>query len=92
MDQITVKNLIMKILAIDDQKLILIPLKKRLLELGYDVKTETNAFEGMKLYDSFQPDLVIVDMNMPTISGMEVIDYIRNSKKPSTSVIDPLVI
>lgn len=87
MDQITVKNLIMKILAIDDQKLILIPLKKRLLELGYDVKTETNAFEGMKLYDSFQPDLVIVDMNMPTISGMEVIDYIRNSKKPSTSVI-----
>ena len=33
----------MKILAIDDQQLVLLPLEKRLKELGYDVKIETDA-------------------------------------------------
>ena len=67
----------MKILAIDDQQLVLLPLEKRLKELGYEVKTATNASEGMDAYDSFNPDLVIVDINLPEISGLEIIRYIR---------------
>ena len=77
----------MKILAIDDQKLVLIPLKSRLAELGYEVLTETNALKGMELYDSFQPDLVIVDMNMPTVSGMEIVQHIRRDKKDTTPIM-----
>ncbi len=67
----------MKILAIDDQQLVLLPLEKRLKELGYQVKTATNASEGMDAYDSFNPDLVIVDINLPEVSGLEIIRYIR---------------
>ena len=67
----------MKILAIDDQQLVLLPLEKRLKELGYEVKTATNASDGMDAYDSFNPDLVIVDINLPEISGLEIIRYIR---------------
>lgn len=70
----------MKVLAIDDQKLVLIPLTLRLKELGYTVLTAKNAIKGIELYNSFKPDLVIVDINMPKISGMEVIKYIRNVK------------
>jgi DNA-binding response OmpR family regulator len=77
----------MKILAIDDQKLVLIPLESRLAELGYEVLTETNAFKGIELYDSFQPDLVIVDMNMPTVSGMEIVKHIRQDKKEQTPIM-----
>lgn len=77
----------MKILAIDDQKLVLIPLESRLAELGYEVLTETNALKGIELYDSFQPDLVIVDMNMPTVSGMEIVKHIRNGKNESTPIM-----
>ncbi|MBC8756992.1 response regulator [Kordia sp. YSTF-M3] len=77
----------MKILAIDDQKLVLIPLESRLAELGYEVITETNAFKGIELYDTFQPDLVIVDMNMPTISGMEIVKHIRSDKKEATPIM-----
>ena len=57
----------MKILAIDDQKLVLIPLESRLAELGYEVLTETNGLKGKELYDSFQPDLVIIDMKLSLI-------------------------
>ena len=58
----------MKILAIDDQKLVLIPLEIRLKELGYEIITETSALKGIELFNSFQPDLVIVDINMQETS------------------------
>ncbi|MFL0075836.1 response regulator [Tenacibaculum maritimum] len=77
----------MKILIIDDQKLVLIPLEARFKELGYQVITETNGLKGIALYSSFQPDLVIVDMNMPTISGMEIIMHIRNTKKSEVPIM-----
>jgi CheY-like chemotaxis protein len=77
----------MNILAIDDQKLVLIPLASKLKEMGYDVITETNGLKGIELYDSMQPDLVIVDISMPTISGLEIIKHIRGSKKPDTPIM-----
>ncbi|WP_303317942.1 response regulator [Flavivirga abyssicola] len=77
----------MKILAIDDQQLVLLPLQKRLNELGYDVRIETDANKGISQYDSFNPDLVIVDINMPTVSGLEIVKYIRNSKRKDTPVM-----
>jgi len=77
----------MKVLAIDDQKLVLIPIAKRLTDLGYEVITETNAVKGIALYHKFEPDLVIVDLNMPTTSGMEVVKYIRKVKKEETPIM-----
>lgn len=77
----------MIILAIDDQKLVLIPLETRLKDLGYGVYTATSAVKGMVLYDVFQPDLVIVDINMPNVSGMDVVKYIRNEKKSSIPIM-----
>jgi len=77
----------MKVLAIDDQKLVLIPLELRLKELGYEVKTATSAIEGKSLIDSFAPDLVIVDINMPTASGLEVVNYIRIEQKSETPIM-----
>ena len=41
----------MKVLAIDDQQLVLLPLQKRLVELGYEVKIETDAVKGLELYE-----------------------------------------
>lgn len=77
----------MKILAIDDQQLVLLPLKRRLNELGYDVHTETDALKAKAVFDNFQPDLVIVDINMPVISGIEIIRYIRGTKKSLTPIM-----
>jgi CheY-like chemotaxis protein len=77
----------MKILVIDDQKLVLIPLAHKLEEMGYEVRKTTNGIEGIELFETIKPNLVIVDINMPTISGLEIVKYIRNSKKPKTPII-----
>jgi len=77
----------MKILAIDDQQLVLLPLEKRLIALGYEVKTENNGKSGMESFETFQPDLVIVDMNMPNVSGIDVVRFIRNEKKSDTPIM-----
>ena len=42
----------MKILAIDDQKLILLSVEKRLTELGYVVETATSIETGIQLFNS----------------------------------------
>ncbi len=77
----------MKIVAIDDQRLVLIPLENRLKELGYEVYTETDANRGVALYDRIKPDLVIVDINMPGLSGIEIVKYIRLYDKSDTPIM-----
>lgn len=68
----------MKILTIDDQQLILLSVEKRLRELGYEVMTADNGAKGIELFNSFKPDLVLVDINMPDMSGLEVVKHIRS--------------
>ncbi|MDT0558988.1 response regulator [Ichthyenterobacterium sp. W332] len=77
----------MKVLAIDDQQLVLLPLEKRLTDLGYDIKIETDAKKALDTFDSFRPDLVIVDVNMPNVSGFDVITHIRITKGSETPIM-----
>ncbi len=93
----------MKILLIDDQKLILLRVCKYLVSFGHTVKKVTNMSDGIKIYDDFKPDLVITDIDMPVIpnsnfelrfldyikmrAGLEIIKYIRSIKKESTPVV-----
>ncbi|MBQ4914671.1 response regulator [Maribacter sp. MMG018] len=77
----------MKILAIDDQQLILLSVEKRLKELGYTVMTAETGQKGMELFDSFNPDLVLVDINMTDMSGLEVVRYIKSEGKNKVQVM-----
>ncbi|MFC4094303.1 response regulator [Euzebyella saccharophila] len=77
----------MKILAIDDQQLILMSVKKRLTEIGYQVEVANNGEKGIELFDALEPDLVLVDINMPGMSGLGVVQHIRQTKKSQTPII-----
>ncbi|MBT8321749.1 MAG: response regulator [Eudoraea sp.] len=77
----------MKILTIDDQQLILLSLQKRLSELGYEVRTASGGQEGIRAFGSFNPDLVLLDINMPGTSGLKVIQYIRNEKNSQVPIL-----
>ncbi len=75
----------MKILTIDDQLLVTFSVQRILSNRGYAVKTASDGLEGIKMFEQFQPDLVIVDYHMPKMNGVEVVEYIRvkrNSKIP----------
>ena len=77
----------MKVLAIDDQQLVLLPLQKRLTELGYQVKIATDGNSGIESFNSFNPDLVIVDINMPGVTGLDIIKYIRVTNNSQTPIM-----
>ncbi len=77
----------MKILAIDDQQLVLLPLKKKLTELGYEVETLTESNKAKFVYETFLPDLVIVDINMPNVSGLDIVKFIKQEKGDATPIM-----
>jgi CheY-like chemotaxis protein len=93
----------MKILIVDDQELVLLSLKKCLNDLGYEVMTSNSVNDAKEKYDSYAPDLVIADINMPensgeivannhddsenNRSGLDIVQYIKNEKKHETPVI-----
>jgi CheY-like chemotaxis protein len=85
----------MKILIIDDQQLVLLSLEKSLTDLGYDVVSANNVIDAIIKYDSFHPNLVIVDINMEAeqestaefSSGLEVVKHIKQVRKDKTPVM-----
>ena len=76
----------MKILVIDDEKSIRMSLQLMLDKLVTGVYTAESGEQGLELFARYQPDLVIVDIKLPGIDGLEVL---RNIKKtaPGCTVI-----
>ena len=68
----------MKILVIDDQNAILESLSMFFSEKGYETVTAEYGKEGLKKVQSEQPDIVISDIRLPDINGIEVLKAIRS--------------
>jgi two-component system, OmpR family, KDP operon response regulator KdpE len=66
-----------RILVIDDEAQITRVLRAALAAQGYDVRTANDPEEGLQVFRDWPPDLVITDLMMPGISGVEVCRAIR---------------
>lgn len=66
-----------KILIIDDETQIARVLKRALTANRYDVRTAADGEAGIELFHDFDPDLVITDLAMPEMNGIEVCKKIR---------------
>lgn len=62
----------MRILAVDDSPEGLFALAETLRQNGFQVDTATNGEEALELAGSVQPDIILLDINMPGIDGYEV--------------------
>ncbi|MFQ5686329.1 MAG: response regulator, partial [Candidatus Scalindua sp.] len=67
-----------KILIIDDNEDVLDIFKQLLVEEGFSVSTANNGIAGIELFKRQSFDLVITDINMPEMSGFDVIKKINN--------------
>jgi len=76
-----------RILIIDDEDAILFILASALIKYGYEVKTAANGKQGIEAFAKERFGLVITDICMPGIDGMEVLRHVRNSQKSYTPVI-----
>ncbi|MDR5695169.1 MAG: response regulator [Armatimonadota bacterium] len=66
-----------RILIIDDEEIVLDSCSQILRDAGYIVATATDGMQGLQLVEEFRPDLVYVDLKMPGMSGMEVLERIH---------------
>jgi two-component system, OmpR family, alkaline phosphatase synthesis response regulator PhoP len=66
-----------KVLVVDDEEPILELLKYNLEKQGYDVKTASDGFQGVDIAKRFHPDLVLLDIMMPKMDGVETCRQIR---------------
>ena len=66
-----------KILIIDDEEIVRDSCIQILAKKNYEIATAQNGEEGLKSLEGFQPDLVLVDLKMPGLSGYEVLEKIR---------------
>ena len=72
------------ILLIDDEEILLETVSDDLKEGGYEVTTEISGEEGLKSFESLHHDLVIIDLKMEKMDGLEVSRKIKelNPKTP----------
>lgn len=80
----------MKVLLADDEAIILEGLKLLIdwKEEGFEiVGTASNGLQALKLIDELKPAIVISDIRMPEMTGLELLERVRNEKKSDVSFI-----
>lgn len=73
-----------KILIVDDEKLMRISLESQLKKEGYNVKSMDNALDGLKMVKSEEYDIVVTDLRLSGMSGM---DFLKEIKKHNQEII-----
>ena len=75
-----------KVLAIDDQKMILDLISAMCQSLGYEVQTASSGIEGIGLVEKYKFDIVLTDLAMTGMSGLETATKIMKIR-PGTPVV-----
>jgi DNA-binding response OmpR family regulator len=73
-----------KILVVDDEKDVLLMLKKRLAAAGYSVITATNGHDAVTLARTQSPDLIILDVVIPDMAGGEIAEKLKEDNRTKT--------
>ncbi len=77
-------------LVVDDSMLIRHTVCRYLQERGFDVESATNGAEALEVLQQVRPDLVVTDLNMPRMTGSELITALKAN--PETADIPVVVI
>jgi two-component system OmpR family response regulator len=76
-----------KIVVVDDNEVVRVTAKALFEADGHDVQTVESAIGLSALVTRSRPDLVMVDFNMPGISGDKVIELIRKHAKHNCAIV-----
>ena len=76
----------LKALLVDDEAEFVMTLAERLQIRGIQARTATDGQQALAMIESEKPQVVVLDIMMPGISGLEVLDYIKKNY-PNIEVI-----
>jgi len=67
-----------RILVVDDEERIINFLRSKLKASGYEVLTASNGLEGLEQAQAQEPDLIVLDVLMPKMDGLEMLKELRS--------------
>ena len=68
-----------KILVVDDEQTLLNTVRAYLEQEGYTVQTAVDGRTALLIFRDFQPDLVVLDIMLPEVDGLEVLRQLRQT-------------
>lgn len=66
-----------KILVVEDEEILLTALQEELKQAGYETEGAVDGEEGLAKVKTFKPDLVLLDLVMPKMDGMQVLKKLK---------------
>jgi DNA-binding NtrC family response regulator len=75
------------VLAVDDTEDFLYPLQKLLESEGFDVSTASDGVEAIQTLQSQSFDLILLDVNMPRVDGLGVLQYVKGQRLDSEVIM-----
>lgn len=76
-----------KILLVDDEPDILEIIRFNLDKEGYQIKTASNGIKAIEVAEKFLPNLIILDVMMPDLDGIETCERLRQDKRFQDTII-----
>ncbi|MEO5356867.1 MAG: response regulator [Nitrospirae bacterium YQR-1] len=76
-----------RILVLDDEQVVVEAIKRHLKDSGYQIHSAKNGKEGLRLFYKIKPILVILDLKMPVMDGIEFLEYLQLTPEDPASVI-----
>lgn len=77
-----------KVLIVEDDQFLSDIYKQKLVSAGFEIHVATDGEEGLRAFDSFKPDLIVLDLIMPKMNGFDFLEALRKKESGKrTSVI-----
>lgn len=81
-----------RILVVDDDQDILLGLENRLTWMGHEPLTADKGDEGLRVIQRDEPDLVLLDIQLPGLSGFDILQQLREKTDKDRAGIDPATV
>src|SRR5437660_7489161 len=76
-----------RVLVVDDEENIRLVLRTLLKKNGYDVEVADSGEAALPLVDSFGPDVIITDVRMPKMSGLDLLATLKAKNALATVIV-----
>jgi two-component system response regulator AtoC len=76
-----------RVLVVDDEENIRLVLRTLLRKHGYEVEVADNGETALALVESFGPDVILTDVRMPKLGGLDLLATLRAKQSPATVIV-----